>query len=109
MRCGVLAGSAVVFALLAGATRQTAAQVTEVATRGPRFLAISPNHDTPVDASDAPILRRRVSLSMTSVAIRAVLEEISRQAKVEFLYSDDLIRLDRKVSLEAKKLTVAAA
>lgn len=108
MRCRVPRGTALVFTLIAGLVSSAASQVTELAARGPRFLAISPKDDRPVDARNAAILQRRVSFRVTRVTTRAVLDEIGRQANLRFVYSDDLVRLDRKISLEIKHLTVAA-
>jgi hypothetical protein len=108
MHCRVRTGSALVLALLVGITSQLASQIPEIAMRGPRFLAVSPKGGQPVDASRASVFQRRVSFQVANVTARAALEAMSREADLRFVYSDDLVRLDRKVSLEAKNLTVAA-
>jgi len=95
--------------LFAGTTGQISAQAIELASSGPRFIYRHPQGEHR-DASNAAVLQRRVSLRLSDVTVETALDEIARQAKLELLYSRDVVRLDpRAVSIDAKNLTVAAA
>ncbi len=109
MRCRVRASWALVLALVLGFASRLPGQGVELAARGPRFLAVVPGSTTPVDASNAAILQRRVSLDLAQVTVAAALKEIGRQANLAFLYSRSLLPAERTVSLEVKNLTLAAA
>jgi outer membrane receptor protein involved in Fe transport len=84
-------------------------QQSQLAPRGPRFLLAGWVPGREVDASAAPVLRRRVSLDLTGVTIGEALKEVTRQAALEISYSPRVVPLDRPVSLHAQDITVAAA
>ena len=84
-------------------------QESRLASRGPRFLLAAWVPGREVDASSAPVLRRRVSLDLTGVTIGEALKEVTRQAALEISYSPRVVPLDRPVSLHAQDITVAAA
>jgi outer membrane receptor protein involved in Fe transport len=95
--------------LVAAGGGRARAQEIELASRAPRFLSTVTKSGERLDASNAAILQRRVSLDLTGVTVKTALDEIARQAHVELLYSKNVVQLERQVSVEAKNLTVAAA
>ncbi len=109
MRCRFPVRLTLVLAVMIGLAVPLLGQTIALATRGPRFLAVPRTGGAPVDASNAQVLQRRVSLSLTRVTVEAALEEIGRQAGVEIMYSKGLLPAGRTVSVEAKSFTVAAA
>jgi iron complex outermembrane receptor protein len=84
-------------------------QEGRAAARGPRFLAAAWPSPTATDATDAPVLRRRVSLNLSGVKLGVALKELTRQADLEISYSQRIVPLNRTVSLHARGITVAAA
>lgn len=95
--------------LLLGAAESAVAQELASTARGPRFLSTVVRGGAPLDASNAAVLQRRVSLDLTNVAAEAALDEIVRQARLELVYSKFGAALGRRVTVEVKNLTVAAA
>jgi outer membrane receptor protein involved in Fe transport len=85
------------------------AQSGQVSARGPRFLLAAWTPGRELDASSAPVLRRRVSLDLHAVTVDQALKELTRQAALEISYSPRVVTLDRRVSLRAEGITVAAA
>jgi outer membrane receptor protein involved in Fe transport len=77
--------------------------------RGPRFLLATARSPRPLDPDRIPVLRRRVSLDLQDVPLKAALTAITEQAGLELVYSDDVLPLDTKVRLRADDITVAAA
>ncbi len=59
-----------------------------------------------VQANAQNVLDKKVNLSMDQVEVKKVLREIQRQTGVSFIYSSDIINLNKKVScrLVNKKL-----
>lgn len=111
VRCLALA-SLWIACLLSGTPRITVGQdghVVEVAVRGPRFISAGASAETPVDASAAAPLRRRVRLALDSVTLDEALQAIIAQAGLEMAYSGRVVPLSRRVSLRASGITVAAA
>jgi outer membrane receptor protein involved in Fe transport len=106
-RCGRWWWVAVVVAMLAPAAG--ARGQSQLATRGPRFLMAGSRSGGERDASDAPVLRRRVSLDLNGVTVDDALKELSRQAGLELAYSPRVVALDQPVTLKARDITVAAA
>ena len=51
-----------------------------------------------VQANAQNILDKKVNLSMDQVEVKKVLREIQRQTGVSFIYSSDIINLNKKVS-----------
>jgi outer membrane receptor protein involved in Fe transport len=106
-RCGKWWSLAAVVAMLvpaAGAEGQS-----QLATRGPRFLMAGSGDVGERDASNAPVLRRRVSLDLNGVTVDDALKELSRRAGLELAYSPRVVALDQPVTLKARDITVAAA
>jgi len=90
-------------------TDSAAGQGTQLASRGPRFLRAGWASMIEQDASEAPVLHRRVSLDLADVTLDEALKEITRQGDLEISYSPRVVPLDRPVSLHAREITVAAA
>jgi outer membrane receptor protein involved in Fe transport len=84
-------------------------QQAQFASRGPRFLLASWPTAIELDASSAPVLRKRVSLDLIGSTIGQALKEITRQADLEISYSPGLIPIDQPVTVRAQDITVAAA
>ena len=51
-----------------------------------------------VQANAQNILDKKINLSMEQVEVKKVLREIQRQTGVSFIYSSDIINLNKKVS-----------
>jgi TonB-linked SusC/RagA family outer membrane protein len=100
-------GLALAFAV--GLTLPGMAQQTVLATRGPRFLAVPRGGGVPVDASNAAVLRRRMSLALTNASVEAALQEIARRAELEVMYSAIMLPVGRTITLHATDITMAAA
>ena len=78
-------------------------------SRGPRFLLAAWSTGGELDASAAPVLRRRVSLEFSAGTIGEALRQITQQADLEISYSPRVVPLNRLVSIQARGITVAAA
>src|SRR5260370_24774708 len=91
-----------------GVTARAAGQEMQLPSR-PRFLAALPHAAKRLDATNAPVLRRRVSIDVDGATLGVVLKEIARQADLELLYSDAVVPVDRSLELHAQGITVAAA
>ena len=81
------------------------------ASRAPRFLLAMAERSTrvPVDLKRSAILRQPLSLALDDAPLKEALAEISRQARLNLVYADDVLPLDMTVSLRADRITVAAA
>jgi outer membrane receptor protein involved in Fe transport len=99
----------VVTLLTLSAASTVVGQQSQLASRGPRFLLAAWVPGREVDASSAPVLRRRVSLDVTGVTVGEALKEVTRQAALEISYSPRVVPLDHVVSLHAHDITLAAA
>lgn len=83
--------------------------------RGPRFLLALAGRSEPVrvDVGTVPALRRNLSLHLESATLAAALAEISRQADLNLVYSDDVVaivaRSEARITVRAEEITVAAA
>ena len=86
-----------------------AGQQNHAPSRGPRFLLAAWSAGGELDASAAPVLRRRVSLAFSGGTIGEALKEVTRQADLEISYSPGVVPLNRLVSLRAQDITVATA
>jgi TonB-linked SusC/RagA family outer membrane protein len=85
-------------------------QLAAAEGRGPRFFyAVPAGGQARIDARNAAVLKRRVSVHFTHVALAAALDEIARQAGLNITYSRDVIPADASASVNADGLTVAAA
>ncbi len=81
--------------------------------RAPRFLlavASTPaSQPVPVDVRRTPSLSRRISLDLDGVPLKQALAEISLEAGLPLVYSDDVLPAEARVRLRADGITVAAA
>ncbi len=98
-----------VLALSAGTASKASSQALELASRGPRFIAAWTAPGKVLDASNAAVLRRRVSLDLTNVTADEALRVITQQADLEISYSRSMLPGSKSVSLHAREITVAAA
>src|SRR6266576_371 len=97
--------------LLAAAPRVEAQQASASA---PRFLAMATTSNAADaarwrDASDAAVLRRRISLDVQNVSLGQALAVVAERAGLRLTYSAAVVRLDLPVTLSASDLTVGAA
>ncbi|PYP94990.1 MAG: SusC/RagA family TonB-linked outer membrane protein [Gemmatimonadetes bacterium] len=81
------------------------------ASRAPRFLLAMAERSepVPVDLKRSAVLRQPLSLAFDGVPLKQALAEISRQARLNLVYADDVLPIDATVSLRADRITVAAA
>ncbi len=87
------------------------AQTLALASGGPRFLYASAKTTRPVEVNPTAnvTLRRRVSLNLERPTVGSLLSAISRQTGLEFVYSRQVLPVNREVGLHADSITVAAA
>ncbi len=88
---------------------QDSTRVTQLADRGPRFLSPPTATSPGVDLSDAPVLKRRVTLELNRVPLGTALQQITKQAGIRFAFATGAVPVDKSVSLSASDLTVGAA
>jgi len=100
--------SAAALTLASGSTAVLRAQ-EQLAMRGPRFVAVSPVTRRLVDASQAMVLKRRLSVDFAGTRLAEALAEISRQAGVELIYSREVVPVEASVTLQAGNITLGAA
>lgn len=86
-----------------------AGQQSQSPAGGVRFLLAAWSPPREVDATAAPVLRRRVSLDLAGATLGEALREITRQADLEIVYSPRVVPVGSPVSLHARDLTVATA
>jgi TonB-linked SusC/RagA family outer membrane protein len=79
--------------------------------RGPRFFYVASASATPVrvDLKRTPVLARRVDVALRQVTIEDALKAITAQAGLKLMYSPSILPLHRRVSLDARDITVAGA
>ncbi len=80
-----------------------------MADRGPAFFTVRSPGGGREDASGTVALRRRLSLVLHAVPLTDALAAITQQTGLRFVYSPEATALDRRVSLVAQDITVAAA
>jgi outer membrane receptor protein involved in Fe transport len=87
------------------------AQELAQAGQRPRFLLAVGGRTEPVEVSAAavPLLIRRVTLAVEDAPIATVLEAISRQTGIRFVYAADTVPADRRLTLKVENITLAAA
>jgi outer membrane receptor protein involved in Fe transport len=107
----VVSAVASVIVALGLAPRSLPAQTLTLASGGPRFLYASERTERPVeiDPTTNLTLRRRISLNLEHPTVSALLAAISRQTRLEFVYSKEVLPVNREVGLHADSITVAAA
>src|SRR5581483_10142720 len=76
---------------------------------GPTFFLRSTDGRHRIGLTGAPVLTRRVSLSVSNVPIADVLDSIAVQANVHVAYSPGVVNVDARVTMRAEDLSVGAA
>jgi TonB-linked SusC/RagA family outer membrane protein len=112
-RGGTRRGLALAVWLLGLASARAGAQgELQLAAGGPRFYTAAPGSSATgarVDARNAAVFRREISVSFKETPLRAALVEIARQAGVRLSVSGAVVALDQPVSFAAPRITVGAA
>ena len=80
----------------------------EPQTSGPLFFTDTAADGRWVDAHDAVVLQRPVTVTLIGVPLAAALEEICRQAGVTLSYTPELLPLGARVSVKADKQALVA-
>lgn len=77
---------------------------------GPRFLYASVPSATAiqVDAGTLPDLRRRLAVRFDGATVSEALDYVSARTGLRFIYSRDMVSVDRRITLEASDISVAA-
>ncbi len=75
-------------------------------TSAPLFFTDTAADGRWVDAHDAPVLQRRVSITLIGVPLGAALEGISEQARVGLSYTPELLPLGARISIKADSATL---
>ncbi len=80
-------------------------------SRAPRFLLALAERAKPVplNLKRTAVLRRSLSLAFDGATLKEALAEISRQAGLNLVYTDDDLPVTAAVNLRADRITVAAA
>lgn len=99
-----------VFAWLAVAVPLVAQSAVGQAEQGPRFLFASSASAKParVDARTLPALAVRLAVEFENETVARALDAVSEQTGLRFVYSADLVRVDRRVTLKAADIALAA-
>jgi len=109
---GMIVTALALIAATAGLGVESAeAQELTLADRGPRFLfaATANSPAQPLDTRRSPVLRQQLSLDLDGVTLGAALAEVTRQSRLAFVYSRDILSPDARVNLRAEQITLAAA
>jgi len=77
--------------------------------RGPRFFLTEGVTVVRVDAGQLSVLTHRVSLVLNDVTLEEALTQIAARAGLRLFYTKGLLPSAKRVSLDARELTVAAA
>ena len=75
----------------------------------PRFLAALTPLPVPVDIARTPVLQRRIALDLRGVTLANAIQAIGDSSGLSFAYSRAEVPVGRRVRLEARDITVAAA
>lgn len=106
-------GLSVLLALSLSATSLVAAQVgtgkVGMDTRGPQFLSRVGGRLVTIEPARIPLLGARVDARFEDVTLRDALQSLAVQSKLQFAFSRDVAELDRRVRMDARGLTLAAA
>src|SRR5271167_3975260 len=96
-------------ALLSGAAfGQDVHQQMVLADRGPRFVTAPTDHMPSVDARNALILRRTVSLSVNGVSLSYALSQLTHQTGIHFGFNEEIIAAQRPISIHVEHLSLGA-
>jgi outer membrane receptor protein involved in Fe transport len=77
--------------------------------RAPQFMVRVDGRPIPVAPAQVAILGRRVEVHLDGVPLEQALRELASQTGVQVVYSRDVAGLDRRVTLNVQRLTLAAA
>ena len=80
-----------------------------LADRGPQFFTVPAAHAARVDARNAAVLQRRISLALHDVPLREALDAVAQRAGLAISYRDDVLPAGARVTLEAANISVVAA
>lgn len=92
-----------------GVAAQNLAQPVQLAARGPNFFSVTSSTGDRVNAHNAAVLRRSISLALKGVSVPEALSEIGRQCGLKFAYRKDVLPAGARVSLSASDISVEAA
>lgn len=96
-------------ACLALASPAPAQDLAEGDDRAPRFLfASASSAPVQVDALSLPSLRNRVAVSFEGESVAKALKTLAERTGLRFVYSRDIVPVDRRVTLKAEDISVAA-
>ncbi|MFI5239427.1 MAG: TonB-dependent receptor plug domain-containing protein, partial [Gemmatimonadales bacterium] len=88
----------------------SAQQLTsDLGDTAPRFFASLSPVPIPVDIARTPVLQRRIALDLEGATLGKALQAIGDASGLHFAYSRAVVPVDRRVQLEARDITVAAA
>ncbi len=79
------------------------------AGRGPLFFSITKPGAAPRDAHDAAVLQRVIALDLAGATIDQALTAIQQVAGVDIVYTTSLFSRASRITLQATKITLAAA
>lgn len=77
-------------------------------TAGPLFFTDTAADGRWVDAHDAPVLQRPVSITLVGVPLDKALEGIAKEAGVTLSYTPELLPLGARISIKADSATLVA-
>jgi hypothetical protein len=120
---GIVAVAIAVGVIAADASRTLAAQDSSAsqpasapstssdtaAGRGPAFFTIHGSDRKHTDMSDAPVLQRRISLTLIGIPLGMAVQAIGDRAGLETTFSPETLPLGARVTMHADDVTVAAA
>ena len=104
-----VAGVVAALLVVIGSSLHAQASATDLSDNAPRFFAALTPVPIPVDIARTPVLQRRIALDLPGVTLAAALQAIGDASGLRFAYSRAEVPVDRKVRLEARDITVAAA
>ncbi len=105
----VMSGLLVILTQITAAAQETV-QITQLVDRGPMFYSSSHGERTAaVDARTIATLQQSISLDLDSAPLPLAIAAISRAAHVEISFRNEDVPVSHRVTLSAKKITVAAA
>src|SRR5687768_7609118 len=93
----LVAAFSVAFTWSFGSAGSLAGQDAQIATRGPRFFSAASPTPVPLDVRRVAILRRQVSLDLTGATLEQALAEITRQTRLQFMYSKNVLPINSPV------------
>ena len=79
------------------------------AGHGPLFFTVRGSDGQRIDASNAAVLQRRISLTLIGVPLGMAVQGIADRAGQEVTFSPEIIPLGARVSMKADDVTVASA